>query len=253
MTTPDSYSGPPVPGVLPDPWVVVRGTDWLSLDTGFGPNAEVPRVLARLLVDDLTGEEARRVLGDLGLRHQNTIYVATVPAALCVVAVLARRADRCPGAADGVCIVLLEWLAGVAHDFDDACPPGCQRYFGDVFVDGFTPVMAAARALRPVLYLAVAPFLDDVDVGVQDSALSAALVFAEHPDLAGQRDGLAARARRLLLTCDIRWQRRQALDALTAWGHDITGLTRPGDEDRGPYVTGPAWPFDDGYCDDPPF
>ncbi|MFJ3221390.1 hypothetical protein ACIPLC_36405 [Kitasatospora sp. NPDC086801] len=98
-----------------------------------------------------------------------------------------------------------------------------------------------------MLYQAVAPFLDDPDPAVADSALSAALAFAEDPGLAGQRDGLAERARRLLLTCDTRWRRWQALDALTAWGHDTTGFARPGDDDRSPYVTGPSWP------DNPPF
>lgn len=241
MTTSDAFTGLLVPDVLPDPWVVVRETDWLSLDTGFGTGEEVPGVLVRLLGPDLTAEETRQALSDLGLRHQNSIYEATVPAALCVAVVLARRADQYPGVADGVCVLLLEWLADVAHDFDDACPPELQQDFDDVFVDGYTPVMVAARALRPALYLAVAPFLDDPDTAVADTALSAALVFAEHPGLAGHRDGLAERARRLLLSRDIRWRRRQALDALIAWGHDTTGLARPGDEDRSPYVTGRSW------------
>ncbi|MET8630232.1 hypothetical protein ABZW30_42090 [Kitasatospora sp. NPDC004669] len=240
-------------GVLPDPWVVVRGTDWLSLDTGFGPDGEVPRVLARLLGPDLTVEETGQALGDLGLRHQNTIYEATVPAALCIAAVLARRAERYPGAAGGVCVLLLEWLADVAHDFDAACPPELQKDFDDVFVDGYTPVMAAVRALRPALHQAVAPFLDAPGLGVADTALSAALAFAEHPGLAGHRDGLAGRARRLLLTSDTRWRRRQALDALTAWGHDTTGLTRPGDDNRSPYVTGSPRPGGGWDPGDPPF
>ncbi|MFJ9448461.1 hypothetical protein ACIRRH_42690 [Kitasatospora sp. NPDC101235] len=101
--------------------------------------------------------------------------------------------------------------------------------------------MAAARALRPLLFQAVTPYLDDPDTAVVQSALSAALVFAEHPGLTGHRDGLAGRARRLLLACDTRWWRRQALDALTAWGHDTTGLTRPGDDDRSPVTLDSPW------------
>ncbi|MFF2149459.1 hypothetical protein ACFVWU_43585, partial [Kitasatospora sp. NPDC058190] len=69
---------------------------------------------------------------------------------------------------------------------------------------------------------------------------------------AGHRDGLAERAHRLLLTRDIRWRRRQALDALDAWGHDTTGLARPGDEDRSPYVTGRSW-GGDWHPENPPF
>ncbi|MFJ9692646.1 hypothetical protein [Kitasatospora sp. NPDC101183] len=151
-------------------------------------------------------------------------------------------AERRP-AADGVCALLLEWLAGVALDYGGPCPRDWPPQDRDVvLVDGYSPVMVAARALRPVLYLAVAPFLDDLDADVRDTALSAALVFAEHPDLAGNRDDLAGHARRLLRTSDRRWRRRQALEALTAWGHDTAGLIRPGDDDRSPYVAGASWP-----------
>ncbi|WP_188308780.1 hypothetical protein [Streptomyces sp. CBMA123] len=86
------------------------------------------------------------------------------------------------------------------------------------------------------MFQAVEPFLDDRDTVVAEEALCAALVFAEHPGLAGHRDSLADRARRLLLVCDTRWRRWQALDALTAWGHDTTGFARPGDDDRSPYL-----------------
>ncbi|MER7585241.1 hypothetical protein [Kitasatospora sp. NPDC097691] len=104
-----------------------------------------------------------------------------------------------------------------------------------------------------MLFQAVAPFLDNPDTVVAEEALCAALAFAEHPGLTGHRDGLAGHARRLLLVCDTRWRRRQALDALTAWGHDTTGLARPGDDDRSPYVTSSSWPCGDGDPDNPPF
>jgi hypothetical protein len=238
VTTFDSHVGLPVPDVLPDPWAVLRGTDWPSLETACGTGEELPGALARLLGLDLTAEETGQALGALELvRHQNTIYEATAPAALCVAAVLARRAEQHPGAADAVCVLLLEWLAGVAYDSDDACVKAGRQYFDEDYLEGY-PAMLAVRAVRPVLYLAVAPFLDDPDAVVADTALSAALAFAEHPGLAGHRDGLAERARRLLLASDTRWRRWQAFDALTAWSHDTTGLARPGDNDRSPYVTG---------------
>jgi hypothetical protein len=132
-----------------------------------------------------------------------------------------------------VCVLLLDWLVGVARDSDDACVEAGRRYFDEDYLEGY-PAMVAVRALRPVLYQGVAPFLDDPDISVAEAALSAALAFAEHPGLAGYRDGLAERARRLLLTCDTWWRRRPALDALTAWGHDTTGLARPGDGDPMP-------------------
>lgn len=196
-----------MPVVLPDPWVVLRGTDWRSLGTAYGTAKGLPRVLAPLLGPDLTVEEARRALNALEpVQHQNTIYEATAPVALCVAAVLGRRAEHHRGAADRVCAPLLGFLAGVACDSDDACVAAHQRYFEEDFLEGYPP-MVAVRALRPVLFQAVAPFLDDSDTAVREEALCAALAFAEHPDLAGHRDGLAGRVRRLLLVCDTRWRR----------------------------------------------
>jgi hypothetical protein len=72
-------------------------------------------------------------------------------------------------------------------------------------------------------------------------------------DLVPHRDGLAEHARHLLLASDTRWRRWQAINALTAWGHDTAGLTRPGDDDRSPYVTGLSWPGDGWNPGDPSF
>ncbi|MFJ8439935.1 hypothetical protein [Kitasatospora griseola] len=252
MTTTDPHAAHPVPDVLPDPWEVLRGTRWPSLETAYGSGAKLPRVLARLLDEDLTVPGAREALGGLEpVRHQNTIYGATPAAALFVAALLARRAQGRSGAADGVDALLLDWLADLAHDFDDGCVAAGDRYFDGRYLDGY-PAMVAVRALRPVLHRAVEPFLDDPDAAVRDTALAAALAFAEHDALAPHRDGLAARARRLLLADGTRWRRHQALDALTAWGHDTTGLTRPGDDNRSPYTTDQPLP-DAGFTDTPPF
>ncbi|MEU6971985.1 hypothetical protein AB0A71_30510 [Kitasatospora aureofaciens] len=243
----------PMPDVLPDPWVVLRGTDWPSLGTAYGTAEGLPRVLAPLLAPGVTADETRQVLDALEpVQHQNTIYEATAPATLCVAAVLARRAEHHRRAADKVCALLLGWLASIAYDSDNACVAAHQRYYEEDFLEHYPP-MVAVRALRPMLFQAVAPFLDDPDTAVREEALCAALAFAEHPDLAGHRDGLAGRARRLLLVCDTRWHRWQALDALTAWGHDTTALARPSDDDRSPYLPSSAWPLGGGDPDNPPF
>ncbi|MFF2631150.1 hypothetical protein ACFVUN_35965 [Kitasatospora griseola] len=247
----DPHTAGPVPDVLPDPWAVLRGTKWPTLETAYGAGVKLPQVLARLLETDLAVSDAREALGGLEpVRHQNSIYGATPATALFVAALLVRRALCRPGAADGVSALLLGWLADLALDFDDACVAAGDRHFDGRYLDGY-PAMVAVRALRPVLHQAVAPFLDDPDAAVRDTALAAALALAEHPALAPYRDDLAARARRLLLTNDVRWRRRQALDALTAWGHDTTDLTRPGDEDRSPCTTGSPAP--DWFLDSPPF
>ncbi|WP_404870914.1 hypothetical protein ACI1MP_37285 (plasmid) [Kitasatospora griseola] len=247
----DPHPAGPVPDVLPDPWAVLRGTKWPALETAYGAGVKLPRVLVRLLDEDLAVSDAREALGGLEpVRHQNSIYGATPATALFVAALLARRALCRPGAADGVGALLLGWLADLALDFDDACVAVGDRHFDGRYLDGY-PAMVAVRALRPVLHQAVAPFLDDPDAAVRDTALAAALALAEHPALAPHRDDLAARARRLLLAGDVRWRRQQALDTLTAWGHDTTGLTRPGDDDRSPFTTDPPAPG--WFLDSPPF
>ncbi|MET8630936.1 hypothetical protein ABZW30_45880 [Kitasatospora sp. NPDC004669] len=251
MTTTDPPTDRPVPEALPDPSALLRGTNWASLETATGPARKLPQALIRLLEPDLTMPEARKALDALEpVRHQNTIYDATPATALFVAALLARRTTQHGMEANGVCMLLLAWLAGVATDSDDACVAAGNRYFDGNYLDGY-PAMVAMRALRPVLYRAVSPFLDNADAAVRDTALAAALAFAEHPALAPHRDNLIHHARQLLLTNDTQWRRQQALDALRAWGHDTTGLTRPGDDDRSPYTSDSLWP--DGDFATPPF
>ncbi|MEU6511471.1 hypothetical protein [Streptomyces sp. NPDC046942] len=78
--------------------------------------------------------------------------------------------------------------------------------------------MRALRDLRPVLYKAVAPFLEHTDAAVRDAALITALPLAEHPDLTQRQDHLADQAHRLLSTSVNRHHRNRALDALTTPG-----------------------------------
>ncbi|MET8629699.1 hypothetical protein ABZW30_39240 [Kitasatospora sp. NPDC004669] len=75
-------------------------------------------------------------------------------------------------------MLLLGWPAGVARDGDGACAEAGRRYFDEDYLEGY-PAMVAVRALSPVLYQGVAPFLDDPDTRVAEAALSAALAFAE--------------------------------------------------------------------------
>ncbi|GAA1126479.1 hypothetical protein [Kitasatospora arboriphila] len=184
MTTPDPPTDRPVPEALPDPSVLLHGTNWASLETATGTARKLPRVLIRLLEPGLTVPEARKALDALEpVRHQDTIYEATPVTALFVAALLARRTTQHGMQADGVCVLLLAWLAGVAGDCDDACVAAGNRYFDGNYLDGY-PAMVAMRALRPALYRAVSPLLDHTEAAVRDTALAAALAFAEHPALA---------------------------------------------------------------------
>jgi hypothetical protein len=74
-----------VDGLLPDPWDLLAGTDWASLEHACGSAAGTPALLAGLLADD-AGTQAKALRHLNGpVHHQNTIYSTTVPAAVYVV------------------------------------------------------------------------------------------------------------------------------------------------------------------------
>ncbi|MFD8076174.1 hypothetical protein ACFV3E_26380 [Streptomyces sp. NPDC059718] len=100
--------------------------------------------------------------------------------------------------------------------------------------------MASFRDLRPMLYRAVAPFVQDSHENRREAAVIAALILAEHPALAEQRDHLAVHASRVLDTNGHEPNRRIARRALEAWGHDVPGPEpfRAEPWDRGPHSDG---------------
>ncbi|MDI2127120.1 hypothetical protein [Yinghuangia seranimata] len=256
-------SSPP-PETLPEHQVILENTDWASLMTPHGTGELLPAALAQLLDSDPAVRAAAADEALIG--HQNTIYEATVPVAQFVAAILdhpATAADEDDAAADADALhpptraVLLEWLSSTAFDADDETLASCNRRFEGRYLD-VDAEMRAFRDLRPRFYHAVRPLLDADDPAVRDAAVLAAIPLAEHPDLTGHRDELAARTRRLLATSTDRYTRDRALDALRSWGHDVNGLENPEDvEARESYARFRAerensrgW---GGYTDDPPF
>ncbi|MER6075975.1 hypothetical protein ABT187_45990 [Streptomyces sp. NPDC001817] len=73
------------------------------------------------------------------------------------------------------------------------------------------------------------PLLGHDNADVRDAALVAVLPLAEHPILASHRGELADHARLLPTTSTDRCQRDRVLEALAAWGHDISGLENADD------------------------
>ncbi|WP_052390128.1 hypothetical protein [Streptomyces sp. NRRL B-24484] len=231
--------------------VVLAETDWGSLPTAFGNGECLPEVLARLLEPDPKVQvtalsELRELVG-----HQNSTYEATAPVAVFVAGILAHPAAMTlrPYRNVPVRATLLNWLASTAYDASDEIVDRTEQY-----VPGFLahlthdgPV-AAFRDLRPKLYRAVAPFLQDGHEDVREAAGLTALILAEHPALARHRDHLAVHARRILDTSSNDSNRRVARKALEAWGHDVT--------DIGPFQEEPwdCGPHSDGRGDlEPPF
>ncbi|MFJ8018382.1 hypothetical protein [Streptomyces sp. NPDC096339] len=248
MNHSSAKAGAPREPDLPPYQVVLAETDWGSLQTAFGNGECLPEVLARLLEPDPKVQvtalsELRELVG-----HQNGIYEATAPVAMYVAGILAHPAAMTLRPYRNVPIraTLLNWLVSTAYDASDEIVDRTERYFPGFLTHDTT--LAAFRDLRPMLYRAVAPFLQDGHEDVREAAGLAALILAEHPALAQRRDHLAVHARRILDTSSDDPNRRVALKALEAWGHDITGIEPIPEE---------AWdcgPHSDGRGDlEPPF
>lgn len=194
------------------------------------------------------------------MRHQNSLYEATVPVALYIAAILShpatatvgpgRRGEHEPNRPTRA--AMLDWLGSLAYDADDECVVIGERHFNGGYLDDY-PQMRAFRDLRPVFYGAVSPFLAHVDTAVRDAALIAALPLAEHPGLTHHRDELACHARGLLTTSTSRYNRNRALDALRIWGHNTAALETPADTAARNRRPCGADPWAGGFMDDPPF
>jgi hypothetical protein len=233
---------------LPPYQVVLAETDWGSLQTAFGSGEDLPKVLTQLLVPDPKVQvTALWELGEL-VGHQNTIYEATAPVAVYVAGILTHPAALTPRPYRNVPIraTLLNWLASTVYDASDEIVGFTEQYFPGFLAPNTT--VAAFRDLRPMLYRAVAPFLQDSHEDVREAAVIAALILAEHPALAQYRDHLAVPARGILDTSSDASNRGVARKALEAWGHDVP--------DPEPFPEEPwDWgPHSDGRGDlEPPF
>ncbi|MEU1503112.1 hypothetical protein [Streptomyces sp. NPDC005732] len=232
---------------LPSYQAVLAETDWDSLETAFGSGEDLPAVLARLLEPDPKVQvTALSELGEL-VNHQNSIYEATAPAVMFVAGILTHPAAMTlrPYRDIPIRAALLGWLASALQDASDEIVARNEEYWPDFAPD---TTVAAFRELRPMLYRAVVPFLQDSHENVSEVAVIAALILVEHPALAEHRDHLAVHARRILDTSSYEPNRRVAWKALKTWGHHPPG---PEPLPEKPWVEGP---HSDGRGDlEPPF
>ncbi|MFD8639254.1 hypothetical protein ACFV14_02990 [Streptomyces zaomyceticus] len=268
MTNRRSRTGNPRPHELPHYQALLDDTDWASLATPCGTGEALPTALASILHPD---PAVRAAATDNALRqvtHQNTVYEATVPVALFVAAILdhpaiatvgsGRDADTPPH--HPTLVRLLEWLSDTAYDADDECAAISERHDSDGFFQEDRE-MRAFRDLRPAIFSAVHALLGHDNADVHDAALLAAIPLAEHPALTPHRAELADHVRSLLATSTDRHNRDRVLDAMKAWGHDITDLENADDiAARQRYARLKAereswWAADGtgGYSEDPPF
>lgn len=214
-----------VDDLLPDPWDLLAGTDWASLEHACGSAAGTSALLAGLLADD-AGTQARalRHLND-PVHHQNTIYSATVPAAVYVAAILRDPrtgtvvVDR-DSRALPLRAALLDWVESVATEVGSEAEAHMARV-GLCLEEH--PESVQVRALRPGLFRAVSAFLHAPDLAVQEAAVAAAVALLDAPELVQQRALLTPLVRDVLVSSNNRSYRFIAGRGLKSWRED-TGL-----------------------------
>ncbi|WP_327388970.1 hypothetical protein [Streptomyces sp. NBC_01207] len=212
---------------LPDPAELLAGSDWGSLEHAYGAAEDTPKMLVALLDGD---QQVRaRALDHLhhAVHHQNTLYSATVPAALYVAAVLADprttvAVDKKPHDFPGpLRSELLGWLNSVACAADDETAATSRRLGFDP--DDYPPSVDT-RKIRPMLLSAVSECLDDPNPDVREAAIAACIPLLDDPRLRCHRATLVPLLRNVLGMSALWQYRERAIDALLAWGEDPAGL-----------------------------
>lgn len=255
MTVGSDHLGDSAAARLPDPETLLRDTDWRALEHARGTAEDIPAALIALLAPDPAARSRALDHGLEPVRHQNSIYSATPPAALYIAAILSDPRTIAVGSYElmqrhqrerqqlPLRAALLDWLHLLVLDANDECLAATQRYGLE------DPHMESLRALRPTLFHAVAEYLLDADLVVRHAALAAAIPLAEHPELASYRAELIRLAEQLLATSTDHRFRASALGGIRAWQDSAWDLATPGGT-PGP-TTLDSW--NGGHSEDPPF
>lgn len=199
-----------------DSFSVLDRTHWAELHDAYGVAEDAPELLADLLGEepDVCGEVLAYL--DTAVLHQGTLCSVTAPCALFVAGVLddPRTMIRCVSDLPWddeerpLRVSLLDWLARVAA--------AAARWDGDPeeMVAGESEAAAACRAIRPDVYAAVRPLLDDEDEAVRKAALDAVGHLLLAPELAARQEELALRP----ASRGTRVERATAALVLGEWG-----------------------------------
>ncbi|MFE9174185.1 hypothetical protein ACFYNZ_32885 [Streptomyces kebangsaanensis] len=215
------------PAILPEPTAVLAETEWGALEHAYGTAEDTPAQLIALLADD---QHTRSLALDHlhhVVHHQNTLYAATVPAALYVAAILlgprtALPVDKRPHDFPGpLRAELLGWLNSVADAADDQAEATMRRLG---FPPEDHPPFVRTREIRPLLFSAVSACFDDHDPHVREAALAACIPLLDDPCLRHHRTATAPLLRETLAVSALWQYQERAVEALSAWGEDTTGL-----------------------------
>ncbi|WP_433892471.1 hypothetical protein [Streptomyces sp. CA-111067] len=217
----------PAAGDLPIAAAVLAGTHWTALWHGMGPAEDAPEMLTGLLnADQRVRSRALDYLHHV-VHHQNTLYEATVPAALYVAAVLtdprtALPVDKKPRDFPGpMRAELLGWLGSVAHAADEEAETTSRRL--GFPPEDYPPFLRTCQ-IRPLLFQAVSACLDDPDPHVREAAMAACIPLLDDPRLRCHRAALIPLLREVLAVSALWQYRERAIETLDAWGQDTAGL-----------------------------
>ncbi|MFD8076018.1 HEAT repeat domain-containing protein [Streptomyces sp. NPDC059718] len=222
--------------VLPEPAALLPATDWAALAHAYGPADGTPDDLLGLLHDDpeVQAESLGRL--EMSVLHQGSLYSATAPAALFVAGILGDPRtlavhesyfswdDR----VRPLRAALLEWLGeladSAAYEEDEAEEDAEEDAEDDEDWAEEIAAIEACRAVRPQLFGAVVPWLEDADATVREAALGAVTDLLRAPELADRVPAAAERLERIARAGGDRRERAGALLSLGAWGHDTGGF-----------------------------
>ncbi|MFJ9846032.1 HEAT repeat domain-containing protein [Kitasatospora sp. NPDC101155] len=213
-----------------DPAAVLRSTDWPALAHAYGPAETTADDLLGLLEENPEVQAASLGRLEMSVLHQGSLYSATAPAALFIAGILPHPRTlavhesffpwddrRRPLRA-----ALLEWLGQFAESaaWDDEALADPQ----DAEEIEAAEAVRASRAVRPRIFDAIAPFLDDPDDTVRETALGAVTHLLAADDLADRIPAAADRLERIVRGRGERRERAGALLTLAHWGRDTAML-----------------------------
>lgn len=213
-----------------DPLALIKQTDWASLEHALGPAEDTRAALADLL--NGTPDAKARALDHLNdpVHHQNSLYSATAPAALCVAAILTDpRTDTSirVGEQGQLCPLrqaLLDWLGSIAHEVcNDAEATWIRLGSSPEEYQPFREI----RAIRAALFQAVSAVFQDASPIVREAALAAAIPLVDAPELTHHRADLAPTVRSVLAGSSNRVYQHVAVRGLSAWGEETASLADP--------------------------
>ncbi|SFL65556.1 HEAT repeat domain-containing protein [Streptomyces pini] len=222
-------------GLPPTARELLVATEWDALQHAYGSAGEIPPYLCQLLDEDPEVQAEALGMLEMSVLHQGSLYSATPPAARFVAAILphprtlAEHESFFPwdDRTRPLRAALLDWLGQMVDSASYGEDPGDEVEYGgerDGQDEDELEAIRACRNIRPELYDAVEPFLDDPHPDTREAALGTVTLLLKAPDLAELVPRVARRLRSVLAADGSRRERSSAALAMGAWGQDTTGF-----------------------------